>query len=152
MPHFVGIMELTFGEKERKQAIKRYSEGERPVDIYRSIGRSKPWFMKWLRRYKTGRKDWYKDIPRKPKTIQNKTDERIEKAIVRIRKLLMDGSEDAERRLKMMLHWDVNNGIARRNWARNKGAVDAIKRAMKEEPLLKVTLPNMVDDDFLDGF
>ena len=90
-------MELTFEEKERKQAIKRYSEGERPVDIYRSLGKSKPWFMKWLRRYRTGRKNWYKDLPRKPKTIRNKTDERIEKAIVRIRKLLMDGSEDANR-------------------------------------------------------
>jgi len=60
--------------------------------------------------------------------------------------MLLDGSEDAERRLKMMLHWDVNNGIARRSWARNDGAVSAITRAMQQEPLLKVTLPNMVDD------
>lgn len=90
-------MELTSDEKERKQAIKRYTEGERPVDIYRSLGKSKPWFMKWLKRYKTGRKKWYKDIPRKPKTIPNKIDERIEKAIIRIRKSLMEGSEDATR-------------------------------------------------------
>jgi urocanate hydratase len=60
--------------------------------------------------------------------------------------MLLDGSEDADRRLKMMLHWDVNNGIARRSWARNDGAVSAITRAMQQEPLLKVTLPNMVDD------
>lgn len=60
--------------------------------------------------------------------------------------MLLDGSEDADRRLKTMLHWDVNNGIARRSWARNDGAVSAITRAMQQEPLLKVTLPNMVDD------
>ncbi len=61
--------------------------------------------------------------------------------------MLLDGSPDAERRLKMMLHWDVNNGISRRNWARNEGAVFAIKRAMEVEPRLKVTIPNLVDDD-----
>jgi urocanate hydratase len=63
--------------------------------------------------------------------------------------MLLDGSEDADRRLKMMLHWDVNNGIARRSWARNEGAVSAIKRAMETEPDLKVTLPNFVDDALL---
>tara|TARA_B100001109_G_scaffold255725_1_gene260368 strand:+ start:5788 stop:7791 length:2004 start_codon:yes stop_codon:yes gene_type:complete len=63
--------------------------------------------------------------------------------------MLLDGSEDADRRLKSMLHWDVNNGIARRNWARNEGATYAIKRAMEAEPLLKVTLPNLVDDENL---
>jgi urocanate hydratase len=63
--------------------------------------------------------------------------------------MLLDGSEDADRRLKMMLHWDVNNGIARRGWARNEGAVSAIKRAMEKEPLLRVTLPNLVDDEVL---
>jgi urocanate hydratase len=50
-----------------------------------------------------------------------------------------------------MLHWDVNNGIARRNWARNENATFAIKRAMEAEPLLKVTLPNLVEDQLLDG-
>ena len=49
----------------------------------------------------------------------------------------------------MMLHWDVNNGIARRNWARNEGAIEAIKRAMESEPALKVTLPNIVDEKTL---
>ena len=90
-------MELTSEEKERKQAIKQYTEGEQPVDVYRSLGRSKPWFTKWLKRYRTGRKKWYEDLPRKPKTIPNKTDERIEKAIIRIRKSLMEGSEDDTR-------------------------------------------------------
>jgi urocanate hydratase len=65
--------------------------------------------------------------------------------------MLLDGTEDAERRLKMMLHWDVNNGIARRSWARNEEAIFAIKRAMAEEPKLKVTIPNLVDDDLLKG-
>ncbi len=65
--------------------------------------------------------------------------------------MLLDGSSDAERRLKSMLHWDVNNGISRRNWARNEGAIFAIKRAMEIEPNLKVTVPELVDDAILDG-
>jgi len=63
--------------------------------------------------------------------------------------MLLDGSEDSDRRLKSMLHWDVNNGISRRSWARNEGAMFAIKRAMAIEPKLKVTLPNLVDDSIL---
>ena len=59
--------------------------------------------------------------------------------------MLLDGSSDAERRLKSMLHFDVNNGIARRNWARNSGAEWAIDRAMAVEPRLKVTKPNHAD-------
>ena len=64
--------------------------------------------------------------------------------------MLLDGSADADRNLKMMLHWDVNNGIARRNWARNDHATFAIKRAMEIEPNLKVTIPNLVDDQLLE--
>ncbi len=64
--------------------------------------------------------------------------------------MLLDGSDDASRRLKSMLFWDVNNGIARRGWARNEEAIFAIKRAMKAEPKLKVTLPNLTDDDLID--
>ncbi len=63
--------------------------------------------------------------------------------------MLLDGSDAADRRLKMMLHWDVNNGIARRSWARNEGAIFAIQRAMEVEPRLKITLPNLVDDNLL---
>lgn len=65
--------------------------------------------------------------------------------------MLLDGSADANRRLTSMLHWDVNNGIARRNWARNEGATFAIKRAMEIEPNLKVTIPALVDDEIVDG-
>src|SRR5690554_6571955 len=63
--------------------------------------------------------------------------------------MVLDGSKDSARRLESMLFWDVNNGISRRSWARNEGAVFAIKRAMEAEPLLKVTLPNIVDDNLL---
>jgi len=63
--------------------------------------------------------------------------------------MVLDGTEDSDRRLKWMLFWDVNNGIARRNWARNEGAIFAIKRAMETQPLLKVTIPNLVDDNLL---
>jgi urocanate hydratase len=66
--------------------------------------------------------------------------------------MLLDGSDDAKRNLKMMLHWDVNNGIARRNWARNENAIFAIKRAMEAEPLLNVTLPNLVDEIQFESF
>ena len=61
--------------------------------------------------------------------------------------MLLDGSAEADRRLESMLFWDVNNGIARRSWARNKEAIFAIKRAMQAEPRLKVTLPNVAGDD-----
>ncbi|MBP6430088.1 MAG: urocanate hydratase, partial [Bacteroidales bacterium] len=65
--------------------------------------------------------------------------------------LVIDGSCDAERRLKSMLYWDVNNGISRRSWARNDGAIFAIKRAMESEPNLKITIPNIADDGLIDS-
>lgn len=65
--------------------------------------------------------------------------------------MVLDGSDDCDRRLKSMLFWDVNNGISRRSWARNEGAVFAIKRAMEREPKLKVTVPNMVEDSLLEN-
>ena len=65
--------------------------------------------------------------------------------------MLLDGSADADRRLKNMLYWDVNNGISRRAWARNEGALFSIKRAMALNPKLKVTLPNIADDNLLNN-
>ncbi len=65
--------------------------------------------------------------------------------------MLLDGTDDADRRLRNMLFWDVNNGISRRSWARNEEAVFAIKRAMEYNPNLKVTLPNFADDDLIEG-
>jgi urocanate hydratase len=64
--------------------------------------------------------------------------------------LVLDGSANAQRRLESMLFWDVNNGISRRSWARNEGAIFAIKRAMESQPLLQVTLPNLVDEKLFD--
>jgi len=64
--------------------------------------------------------------------------------------LVIDGSHDADRRIKSMLFWDVNNGIARRAWARNPGALSALRRAMEEEPLLRVTVPSLADPAVLD--
>ncbi len=64
--------------------------------------------------------------------------------------MVLDGSPKAKRRLNSMLFWDVNNGISRRSWARNEGAVFAIKRAMETQPLLKVTIPNLVDDSIIE--
>ena len=63
--------------------------------------------------------------------------------------MVIDGSEDAARRIREMLLWDVNNGIARRSWARNEGAVEAIRREMDRTPGLRVTLPNYADDDVI---
>ncbi len=63
--------------------------------------------------------------------------------------MVIDGSDDSDRRLRSMLFWDVNNGISRRSWARNEGAMFAIRRAMEKEPRLRVTVPNLVDDDIL---
>lgn len=64
--------------------------------------------------------------------------------------MVLDGTSQADRRLHNMLFWDVNNGIARRSWAKNQGAEFAIQRAMQAEPLLKVTMPNHVDPTLLD--
>ncbi|MBR6903850.1 MAG: urocanate hydratase [Bacteroidales bacterium] len=63
--------------------------------------------------------------------------------------MVIDGSEQADKNIRLMLLWDVNNGIARRSWARNSGSIDAIKREMERTPDLRVTLPNLVDDDII---
>jgi urocanate hydratase len=65
--------------------------------------------------------------------------------------LVLDGSEDASRKVQSMLFFDVNNGIARRAWARNSGSIEAIQREMDRSPALRVTLPQLVDDGLLDG-
>jgi urocanate hydratase len=64
--------------------------------------------------------------------------------------MLIDGSDETEKKLRMMLHWDVNNGIARRSWARNKEAMFALKREMDHTPGLKVTVPYIADDQLID--
>ena len=66
--------------------------------------------------------------------------------------MVIDGSDDSDRHIREMLFWDVNNGIARRSWARNEGSMEAIRREMERTPELKVTLPNLVEEDILDIF
>ena len=63
--------------------------------------------------------------------------------------MVIDGSEESKRKLNSMLFWDVNNGIARRNWAQNSGAIFTIKRAMEIEPDLNITIPHSVDENLL---
>lgn len=65
--------------------------------------------------------------------------------------MVIDGSPEADTRIQRMLLWDVNNGIARRSWARNKGAYDAIRREMERTPGLKVTLPNIASDELIEN-
>lgn len=65
--------------------------------------------------------------------------------------MVIDGSDDAARRIREMLFWDVNNGIARRSWARTSGSMEAIRREMERTPELQVTMPNLVDDDVIEG-
>ena len=65
--------------------------------------------------------------------------------------MVIDGSPQSEANIKSMLHWDVNNGIARRSWARNTEAMEAIQRAMDHEPNLKVTMPNLVSEQIIDN-
>ena len=64
--------------------------------------------------------------------------------------MVIDGTDESDRKIREMLHWDVNNGIARRSWARNEGAIFAIKREMERTPNLKVTLPNLVDESLFE--
>lgn len=64
--------------------------------------------------------------------------------------MVIDGSEESDRKIRNMLFWDVNNGIARRSWARNKGALFAIRREMERSPELRVTLPNPADDELIE--
>jgi urocanate hydratase len=66
--------------------------------------------------------------------------------------MVLDGSPEADRRLHSMLFWDVNNGISRRAWARNPHALSTIQRTMKQYPDLKVTLPNIADENLIREF
>ena len=65
--------------------------------------------------------------------------------------MVIDGSEESDRNIREMLQWDVDNGLARRSWARNEGAINAIRREMEKTPGLRVTLPNFADGDMLES-
>jgi putative transposase len=79
-------------EIKRIDAIKRYIEGEQQIDICKSLGKSKSWFVKWLKRYNSGSDDWYKEQLKRAKIHPNKIDKSIENAIVKIRNSLMEDS------------------------------------------------------------
>jgi urocanate hydratase len=64
--------------------------------------------------------------------------------------MVIDGTPESDRRLESMLFWDVNNGIARRSWARNRGAMSTIQRTMQAYPGLRVTLPTIADDNLVE--
>ena len=90
-------MEYSDEETERVNAIQRYFNGERPVDICTDTGKAKSWFYKWLNRFKAGKSIWFKDISTRPKHNPNKTNDRIENAIVNTRKALMAGEDESVR-------------------------------------------------------
>ena len=82
-------------EEKRIEAINRHFNGEKPIDIYTDLGRSKYWFNKWLKRFRTGQKNWYKDLSRKAKEIPNRTDDQLTRVIIDTRKRLMDGADES---------------------------------------------------------
>jgi len=87
-------MEVTLEESQRIEAITRYFAGEKPVTVYTGLGKSRKWFYKWLSRFKTGKKGWFKDLSRKPKYTLNRTNGEIEQAVVKIRTAFMEGTGD----------------------------------------------------------
>lgn len=90
-------MDIRPEEAERIEAVQRHIKGEKSIGVYTSMGRSKYWFNKWLKRYKSGRKKWYKDQSKRPQVLSQKTDKRTEQIVVDIRKMLMDGNDDSMR-------------------------------------------------------
>ena len=78
----------------RKEAIKRFIEGEKQVNICRILGKSKSWLNKWVKRYSSGSNDWYKDLSKRPKTIPNKLDDQLVNVVIRIRESLMEGDDE----------------------------------------------------------
>jgi putative transposase len=82
-------------EEIRILAIKCYIEGEKQVDIYESLGKSKSWLKKWIKRYRTGSEEWYKDHSKRPHTSNNKIDGRVEAVVINVRESLMDGRDES---------------------------------------------------------
>ena len=113
----------------RKTAIERYLGGEKPKSIYSDLNRSKKWFFKWLRRYQSGNKDWYKDQPKAPKTSPRRISETDKQRIIETRKRL-----EAER--------FAQTGASAIKWELSKSGFDfpadrTINRVLKREGLVK---------------
>jgi transposase-like protein len=83
-------------EQERIDAVNRYQRGERPTKICKSLGRSRVWLQKWIRRYndsgKSSKTEWFKEESRAPKNVHRKTDSEIEQLVVNVRKSLLEGA------------------------------------------------------------
>jgi transposase InsO family protein/transposase-like protein len=84
---------MDINEQERIDAVNHYIRGDKPSDIYRAINRSEKWLFKWVNRFKTGEKEWFKSKSRAPKQHAKKTDEEIERVVVNLRKALMDSTD-----------------------------------------------------------
>ncbi|MBA1341722.1 MAG: hypothetical protein C5S40_06225 [ANME-2 cluster archaeon] len=88
----------TEGEQERIEAVNRYQRGERPSKICKSLGRSRVWLQKWIRRYndsdKSSKTEWFKEKSRAPKNVHRKTDSEIEQLVVNVRKSLLEGATE----------------------------------------------------------
>jgi putative transposase len=116
-------------EEIRQIAIKRYLKGEKPKTIYTDLNKTKPWFFKWLNRYQSGEKDWYKDQSRAPKSRPTKIDDSEKHRIVEIRKRLE--SEPF-----------AQTGASAIKWELKKSGFDfpsdrTINRVLKHEGLVK---------------
>ncbi|KAF5428006.1 Transposase, partial [Candidatus Methanomarinus sp.] len=84
---------MDINEQERIDAVSHYIRGDKPSDIYRGVNRSEKWLFKWVNRFKTGEKEWFKSRSRAPKQHAKKTNAEVEKVVVNIRKALMDGTD-----------------------------------------------------------
>lgn len=116
-------------EELRKKAIKRYLQGEKPKSIYTSLKRSKPWFFKWLKRYRSGQKDWYEDQSKAPRRSPKRTSEVNKERIVETRKRL-----ESEKFAQV--------GASAIKWELSKSGFDfpsdrTINRILKREGLVK---------------
>jgi hypothetical protein len=116
-------------EDIRKEAIQRYVKGEAPKSIYTSLGHSKYWFFKWLKRYKSGIPEWYKEHSRSPRTVPAQINEQQKQAIILTRSLL-ENQKFAQ------------TGVSAIKWELSKQGLhfpsdSTINRVLKREGLVK---------------
>lgn len=116
-------------EEIRKNAISRYLQGEKPKSIYKSLKRTKPWFFKWLKRYKTGEKDWYKDRSKAPHNRPTRISKVDRQRIIETRKRLE--SERFAQISSSAIKWELSKSDF------NFPSDRTINRVLKQEGLIK---------------